>query len=183
VAELLCQEIERVYVTIASQAQQDPRTLRLTELYAIGYYLALLIVAEIGDITRFPRAKFTAKKPVRLCGIVPSVHSYGQTHYTASITKQGSKWLRWALVEVAQHIHRKPPFDGLYQRVKSRRGPKIARAAVARKLCKTIYHILTEEENATIVGQARRGHDLSLIGSQTCLGCPTIPQSLMSPNG
>ena len=48
--ELLRQEIERVSLTIASQAQQDPRALRLTELYGIGYYLALLIVAEIGDI-------------------------------------------------------------------------------------------------------------------------------------
>ena len=152
--ELLREEIELVSETIASEAQQDPRALRLTELYGIGYYLALLIVAEIGDITRFPRAK-------GLCayaGIVPSVHSSGQTHYTASITKQGSKWLRWALVQVAQHIHKKPPFDGLYQRVKSRRGPKIANVAVARKLCKTIYHMLAEEENALIVGQARWGH-------------------------
>ena len=154
--ELLRQEIERVNATISSQAHQDPRALRLTELYGIGYYLALLIVAEIGDITRFPRAK-------SLCayaGIVPSVHSSGQTHYTSSITKQGSKWLRWALVQVAQHIHKKPPFDRFYQRVKSRRGPKIAKVAVARKLCKAIYHMLTEEENALIVGQTRRGHGL-----------------------
>jgi transposase len=154
--ELLRQEIERVNLTIACQVQQDRRALRLTELYGIGPYLALLIVAEIGDITRFPRAK-------SLCayaGIVPSVHSSGQTHYTASITKQGSKWLRWALTEAAHHILRKPPFDRFYQRVKSRRGPKIAQVAVARKLCKTIYHMLKEEENALIVGQARWGHGL-----------------------
>jgi transposase len=156
VIELLRQEIERVNLSIACQAQQDHRALRLTELYGIGHYLALLIVAEIDDITRFPRAK-------SLCayaGIVPSVHSSGQTHYTSSITKQGSKWLRWALVEAAQHIHKKPPFDRFYQRVKFRRGPKIARVAVARKLCKTIYHMLTEEENSLIVGQARWGHGL-----------------------
>ena len=155
-AELLREEIERVSLTIASQAQQDPRALRLSGLYGIGSYLALLIVAEIGDITRFPRAK-------SLCayaGIVPSLHSSGQSHYTGSITKQGSKWLRWALVEVAQHIHKKPPFDRFYQRVKSRRGPKIAKVAVARKLCKTIYHMLLEEENATIVRQTRRSHGL-----------------------
>jgi len=155
-AELLREEIERVSLTIASQAQQDPRALRLSGLYGIGSYLALLIVAEIGDITRFPRAK-------SLCayaGIVPSLHSSGQSHYTGSITKQGSKWLRWALVEVAQHIHKKPPFDRFYQRVKSRRGPKIAKVAVARKLCKTIYHMLLEEENATIVRQTRGSHGL-----------------------
>ncbi len=154
--ELLRHEIERVSGTIACQVQQDRRALRLTELYGIGSYLALLIVAEIDDITRFPR-------PKSLCayaGIVPSVHSSGQTHYTSSITKQGSKWLRWALTEAAHHIQRKPPFDRFYQRVKSRRGPKIAQVAVARKLCKTIYHMLVEEENAIVVGQARWGHGL-----------------------
>jgi len=157
IIELLRHQIEQVNSTIGSQAQQDPRALRLTELYGVGPYLALLIVAEIDDITRFPRAK-------SLCayaGIVPSVHSSGQTHYTSSITKQGSKWLRWALVEVAQHIHKKPPFDRFYQRVKSRRGPRIARVAVARKLCKTIFYMLKQQQECTEVGQTRWGHGLA----------------------
>lgn len=145
VAGLLGEEIERVNATIASHAEQDPRAQRLTELYGIGPYLALLIVAEIGDITRFPRAK-------SLCayaGIVSSVHNSGQTSYTGSITKQGSKWLRWALVEAAQHACRRPPFDRFYQRIKARRGPKIAKVAVARKLCATIYHMLVEDKDTT----------------------------------
>ena len=145
VAGLLGEEIERVNATIASHAEQDPRAQRLTKLYGIGPYLALLIVAEIGDITRFPRAK-------SLCayaGIVSSVHNSGQTSYTGSITKQGSKWLRWALVEAAQHACRRPPFDRFYQRIKARRGPKIAKVAVARKLCATIYHMLVEDKDAT----------------------------------
>lgn len=142
IIELLLQEIERVSETIASEAQQDPRALRLTGVYGIGSYLALLIVAEIGDITRFP----TAKSLCGYAGIVSSVHSSGQTHYTGSITKQGSKWLRWALVQAAQHARKKPPFDCFYQRVKSRRGPKIAKVAVARKLCQRIYHVLVEQE-------------------------------------
>lgn len=142
VAEVLGEEIKRVNATIVSLAEQDLRVKRLVELYGIGHYLALLIVAEIGDINRFPRAK-------SLCayaGIVSSVHVSGQTSYTGSITKQGSKWLRWALVEAAQHACRKPPFDRFYQRLKARRGPKIAKVAVARKLCVTIYHILVEEK-------------------------------------
>jgi transposase len=44
--ELLRQEIERVNESIAFQAQQDPRALRLTELYGLGSYLVLLIVTE-----------------------------------------------------------------------------------------------------------------------------------------
>jgi transposase len=152
VAELLREEIDRVSLTITAHAQQDHRAMRLTELYGIGYYLALLIVAEIDDISRFERAK-------SLCayaGIVSSVHSSGQTHYTGSITKQGSKWLRWALVEAAQHIQRKPPFDQFYQRIKTRRGPKIARVAVARKLCKVIYYMLVEEQNAKTKSSKKR---------------------------
>ena len=142
VAEVLREEIDRVNLTIQAQAQQDERARRLSELHGVGPYLALLIVAEIGDIGRFPRAK-------SLCayaGIVSSVHSSGQTHYTGSITKQGSKWPRWALVEAAQHACKKPPFDDFYQRVKTRRGPRIARMAVARKLCQTIYRMLAEQQ-------------------------------------
>jgi len=50
----------------------------------IGYYSALLIVSEVGDISRFSDS-------YHLCsyaGLVPSTHSSGGvTHYGSSITK------------------------------------------------------------------------------------------------
>lgn len=67
----------------------------------IGYYSALLIVSEVGDISRFSDS-------YHLCsyaGLVPSTHSSGGvTHYGSSITKAGSRYLRWILQECV-HAH------------------------------------------------------------------------------
>jgi len=63
----------------------------------IGYYTALLVKAEIGDVSRFRRGD-------QLCsyaGIVPSTYSSGGVTRHGGITREGSRWLRWAMVEAA----------------------------------------------------------------------------------
>jgi transposase len=154
VAESLKEEIEGVSERIRITVEQNQRAARLLPLYGIGKWSALLIVSEIGEIERFPSAKHLCS----YAGLVPSVHVSGTTSYTGHITKQGSKWLRWALVEAAHHAIKKPPYRVFYQRTAKRRGKAIARIAVARKLLKTIYHLLREEEKTKVsLGQARRG--------------------------
>jgi transposase len=73
----------------------------LMTIPGIGYCYALLIVSEIGDINRFPDS-------YHLCsyaGLVPSTHSSGGITYHGSITKTGSKYLRWVMIEnVSVHI-------------------------------------------------------------------------------
>jgi len=59
-----------------------------------------LIISEIGDIGRFP----SARKLCSYAGLVPRVHSSGGKTRYGSITKQGSKWLRWILVELSHHF-------------------------------------------------------------------------------
>jgi transposase len=59
----------------------------------------LLIVSEMGDIHRFP----SAKKLCSYAGLVPRVHSSGGKTRHGPSTKQGSKWLRWILVETSVH--------------------------------------------------------------------------------
>ena len=66
----------------------------------IGYYSALLIVSEVGDINRFPDS-------YHLCsyaGLIPSTHSSGGMTYHGSITKTGSRYLRWIMLECV-HAH------------------------------------------------------------------------------
>jgi transposase len=135
-------EIDQVSERVRIAAEQDQRASRLFSLYGIGRWTALLIVSEIGDIGRFPSAKHLCS----YAGLVPSVHVSGNRSYTGHITKQGSKWLRWALVEAAHHAIKKPPYRTFYQRTAKRRGKAIATVAVARKLLKSIYHLLREEE-------------------------------------
>src|SRR5450755_3015683 len=69
---------------------------------------ALIIVLEVADFTRFPRA-------VQLgswLGLVPSREQSGETDRHGSITKTGSKYARRILVEAAWHYARSPGSDG-----------------------------------------------------------------------
>ena len=65
---------------------------------------ALIIVLEVADFTRFPRA-------VQLgswLGLVPSREQSGESDVHGSITKTGSKYARRILVEAAWHYARPP---------------------------------------------------------------------------
>jgi len=73
----------------------------------VGYYVALLIKAEIGDVHRFKSGDHLAS----YAGLVPSTRSSGGVTRHGRITREGSKWLRWALVEAAMvHIRYDNPF-------------------------------------------------------------------------
>jgi transposase len=61
----------------------------------VGYYTALLVKAEIGDVNRF-------KSGGRLCSYAdPSTYNSGGVTRHGGITREGSRWLRWAMVEAA----------------------------------------------------------------------------------
>ena len=64
----------------------------------IGRFISFLLKSEIDDIARFiSKEKFTS-----YAGLIPSVHQSGNKSYTGKITKQGNKFIRWALTEAAQ---------------------------------------------------------------------------------
>mgnify|MGYP000424447629 CR=1 FL=1 len=87
---------------IEQMVKKDPRAVLLTTIPGISYYSALLIISEIGDINRFP----TYGHLLSYGGLVPSVHSSGGRTRLGRITKEGSKWLRWILVETGYHAAR-----------------------------------------------------------------------------
>lgn len=91
------------------KTEANSQALLLKTIPGIGYYLALLIYSEIGDIFRFPDPRHL----VSYAGLVPSVHSSGGITRLGHITKQGSPWLRYAMVEAAQRAHLK---EGRLQR-------------------------------------------------------------------
>jgi transposase len=71
------------------------------------------------------------------------MHASGGKVRMGSITKQGSKWLRWILVEAAPHAVKKSDHYGkLYNRVAYKHGKASARVAVARSICRAIYAML-----------------------------------------
>ncbi len=139
----LTDEIGRATHTIEAQVAHDPHAQLLCTMPGIGAYSALLILSEIGDIRRFPDSRHLCS----YAGLVPSVHASGGKTRLGRLTKQGSKWLRWILVELSLHaINGAPQFRSLYYRVSKKHGVNTARVAVARAMLKTIYAMLTKQE-------------------------------------
>jgi transposase len=94
----------------------------LTSIHGISYYSALLITGEIGDIARFK----DSSSLVAYAGLASSTYSSGGKIYHRSITKQGSKYLRWVLNQWTRaHIKAKP--NGTVARFYSRARREIIR--------------------------------------------------------
>ena len=135
-------KIKEAEKRIRTLCREDKICTLLRSIPGIGPILAVTIRYEIDNIERF----MSAGKLCSYAGLVPSTYSSGNRTYQGKITKQGNKWLRWAMIEAAQKAPAKDLWlQGFYQRV-SRNGKKIARVAVARKLLEIIYRIWKEEQ-------------------------------------
>jgi transposase len=135
--------IEALDVEVHQRALADPRVKILTVLPGVGELTALMILAEVGDISRFP----SARKLAAWAGLTPTVRGSDLTVRHGHISKQGSAWLRWILCEAAQTAKRHPDFAATYASITRRRGKKIATTAIARKLLTRAYHLLADAES------------------------------------
>ena len=109
----------------------------------IGWVLGYTIAAEIGDIARFA----SPTKLAGYTGLCPRVYQSGGKDHRGPLSKNGPKYLRWALIEAATHAARHSIYADRYHRTKTRlgrqRGPKVARVDLARRLAEAIWHMLT----------------------------------------
>ena len=110
----------------------------------IGFTSAVTILAEIGDFKDFAKAEQLAA----WAGLVPAVYQSADKLVTGSITKHGSKHIRWILVEVAQAIARtnKSELKRFFRRVQAKKGYNVAAVALARKVLCILYHLLMNQE-------------------------------------
>ncbi|MCW4039027.1 MAG: IS110 family transposase [Candidatus Bathyarchaeota archaeon] len=143
VIEVLDRQITEVSAIIDRVAIENGDARLLTTIPGVGYYIALLLVAEIGDVNRFP----SSEKLCSYAGLVPSVRRSGNSTIHGSITKAGSKWVRWALTQ-AVHVHIR--FDTrltrFYRRLAGKKAKQVAVMATARKMLKVVYWMLKEKE-------------------------------------
>jgi transposase len=136
--------IERIDGELHQHAKADPRIKALQALPGVGEFTALVMVAEIGDITRFG----SARKLAAWAGLTPTVRGSDLKVRHGHISKQGSAWLRWAMNQAAQTAKRSPEFAASYAAIAKRRGKKIATIAIARKLLTRAWHLLHDLEAA-----------------------------------
>ena len=136
-------EIDLTTSEIEERASEDPYVDVLCQIRGVGRYIAMLVIAEVGDVTRFQSAR-------RLCswaGMTPTVRSSDMRSRLGHISRQGSPALRWALVEAAQHATRGGgPLRSSYERIAKRRGKQVAKVAIARKILTLCFYGLRDGE-------------------------------------
>ena len=124
-------EIATLDTCLEQVAAEFPEAAALDVLHGIGQYTALLIVAEIGEVGRFKNARQVGA----YAGLTARVHQSGRTEHRGGISKQGSRWLRWILVQAAMKLMRQDErLSNFYTRVRKRAGRNVARVAAARQL-------------------------------------------------
>ena len=144
VVDDLDRQITQIELELRPIARTDPRVRLLMTIPGLGELLALTIVAEIGDISRFSNAR----KLIGYAGLAPTIKQSGQSSWTGPISKAGSPMLRWAAVEAAQHAWRPTnPWHQLYTQTKTRHGKaNPAKSAVARKVLIACWHVLARQQ-------------------------------------
>ena len=108
----------------------------------VGRTIAAIVVAEIGDVTRFPT-------PRHLCswaGLTPGRRESDVKGHDTGITKHGSKLLRWAVIEGISRYHGGPYLAADFHRLADRRGKNKARVAIARRVLTLVYYGLRDGE-------------------------------------
>jgi transposase len=109
--------------------------------YGIGPLVAVTILAELGDCTRFASSRLA----VRYAGMDITVHQSDQRRAPGHLSRQGPPALRWALFEAAQSACRQgSPDRDYYREAAERLGHNRACLSIARKLLKRSFHTLRE---------------------------------------
>jgi len=135
-------QIRRLDVDLVTRWGQDPRVQRLMTIPGIGPFIAIVLVLELGDIHRFA----TAKRVASYVGLTPRVRGSAGRVRAGHITKEGNRLLRWVLVLAATQAVRRPgPLRAWFHAVKKRRGKKVARVALARRLAEIVFHVGQQE--------------------------------------
>ena len=145
----LLELLDRLTPTIAELSQaidqeveKCPAARRLRTHPGVGSLTALAFVLIIGQVERFRCGKQVAS----YLGLVPLEESSGNRRRLGHITKQGNSMLRFLLVEAAQVTVRSlPEWRNKYLHLVLRRGRKIAKVAMARRLAVHLFWMMRKE--------------------------------------
>jgi len=142
--ELWEQQLAVVEEQIETRQRRHPTAPVLATMFGAGAYGSLALASRIGCIERFPRPGSLAN----YWGLAPGCRNSGDaTDRLGSITKQGSSMARFILGQMVMHtLRRDAQMKAWYGRIKKRRGAKIARVAVMRRLATIIWHMVKHNE-------------------------------------
>lgn len=168
----MTEQIGRLHNEIEVLSVQIPDVELLKSIPGLGANLAPVIVAEIGGINRFNKAK----QLVVYCGIDPCVRQSGKfTGAHNKVTKRGSPYLRRALYIAASVAIRKaangtpvnPVLYDYYQEKIKNKAKKQALGAIMNKLLHIIFSVLKNQKPFVLITaeeqRARFKQKISLV--------------------
>lgn len=134
--------IEQVESWLEVKAESEVRVQRLRTHYGIGPLTGLCLVSTLECVERFANPR----KVTAYVGFDPVEDSSGERRRIGSISKQGSRLLRFLLIEAGQVAIRKDQdLARVYRRVLVRRGHAKAKVAVGRRLLVRAFIMLRDE--------------------------------------
>lgn len=134
--------IEMLDAKTAQSYEVSEDAVLLSTVPGIAAFTATSLACRVGQVKRFPRAGSLAN----YWGLTPGCRNSGKNNQRLGhITKSGSSIVRWLLAQATHKVLRKDKqMREWFRRVKRRRGAKVARVAVMRKLATIIWHMLTK---------------------------------------
>jgi transposase len=127
---------------VEQEVEKCPEAQRLATHPGVGPLTALAFVLILGKAERFQCGKQVAS----YLGLVPMEDSSGNRRRLGHITKQGNSLLRFLLVEAAQATVRSlPEWRSRYFHLMMRRGRKIAKVAMARRLAVCLFWMMRQQ--------------------------------------
>jgi transposase len=135
-------EVEQLTRRVEEEVAKRPAAVKLQTHPGVGPVTALAMVLTLGPADRFASGKQVGS----YFGLIPSEYSSGGRQQLGRISKQGSSFMRFLLVEAGQSAARYDAELGrFYRRLAARKHRALAKVAVARKLATRLYLMLRED--------------------------------------
>jgi transposase len=146
------ERLQRLEQELQDQVQAwrlNPVVEALQALRGVQFTVAVTMVAEIGDLTRFD----TPREPMKFLGLIPSEYTSAERRRQGSITKAGNTHARRVLVEGAW-AYRYPAKVSRHLQLRLEKQPKVIQdiswKAQAR-LCKRYRRLVAKGKHANVV--------------------------------
>ena len=137
--EILEKHLENVNQQIDKKHRENPKAQLVSTMPGLAKYGGLAVASRVSQIERFPRGASLAN----FLGLAPGCRNSGDDSNNGKITKQGSAMVRSLFGQAVLHVLRKDAWmRQWYRQVKRRRGSKVARVAVMRRLATILWSML-----------------------------------------
>jgi transposase len=139
VIKALEKQIEAIEKKVKSKIKLSQPYQLLKTISGIGEILAMVIMLEAGEMSRFPSVgNFSS-----YCRCVKSIRLSNNKKKGNGNRRNGNKYLAWAFMEAANFAIRfEPIIQRFYQRKSAKKGSVVARKAVAHKLARAAYYVM-----------------------------------------